>query len=64
MHSVRRARRAWHIYAPYDPAVLVKLLEIFRDWHNYQWYSPSDGRSPAERLGLVRGKIREDHILG
>jgi hypothetical protein len=64
VQSVRRARRAWHIYAPYDPTVLVKLLEIFRVWHNYLWRSPSDNRTPAERLGLARGDVREDHILG
>jgi hypothetical protein len=62
--SVRRARRAWHIYAAYDPAMIGLLLEIFRTWHNWLWRSPKDGKTAAERLGLTRGEIREDHILG
>ncbi|MBV8399161.1 MAG: hypothetical protein JOZ17_10530, partial [Acetobacteraceae bacterium] len=61
--SVRRARRSWQIYAAYDPRMVGMLLEIFRVWHNWLWRSPKDGKTAAERLGLARGTVREDHIL-
>ncbi len=62
--SVRRARRLWHMYSAYDPAMLAKVLQIFRVWHNFLGRSAKDDKTPAERLGLVAGEIRLDHILG
>jgi transposase-like protein len=35
VRSVRRAGRVWHLYAPYDPSMVGRLLEIFRVWHNW-----------------------------
>lgn len=64
VQSVKRARRMWHIYAPYNPVRVIQLLEIFRVWRNYIWISQKDKKSPAQRLGLAAGEIRFDHILG
>jgi transposase-like protein len=61
--SVRRARRLWQIYAAYDPRMVALMLEIFRVRHNWLWRG-DDGMTPAERLGLPKGEVREDHILG
>jgi transposase-like protein len=58
----RRARRVWHGYAPYDPAMVGKCLDIFRVWHNWCFVG-NDGLTPAERLGLAKGKVRIDDIV-
>lgn len=66
--SQRRARKMWHAYCPYDPNMVIKLLEIYRVWHNYIWHKdkPKKRRevSPAQKLGLASGEVRWDHILG
>src|SRR5919206_3637488 len=61
VQSVRRARPAWHIHAPYDPSMVVWLREIFRVWRNWLWRSANDGRTPAERVGLVQSEVRRPH---
>lgn len=54
--SVRRARKLWHAYCPYDPNMVVKLLEIYRVWHNYIWHEDKPRKkadlTPAEKLGV------------
>jgi hypothetical protein len=66
--SMRRARRMWHAYCPYDPNMVVKLLEIYRVWHNYIWHEERSKKrrdiSAAQKLGLANGDVRWDHILG
>ena len=61
--SVSRARRLWHLYAPYEPAMVEKLLVIYRTWHNFVWVSPKTDRTAAELLGLTNGKIRAQDIV-
>ena len=61
--SVSRARRLWHLYAPYEPAMVEKLLVIYRTWHNFVWVSPKTDRTAAELLGLTSGKIRVQDIV-
>ena len=61
--SVRRARRLWQIYAPYDAGMLEKYLTIFRVWHNYVWVNPKTGKTAAEVIGLAAGKIRVQDII-
>jgi hypothetical protein len=63
VNSVRRARRLWQIYAPYDPGMLEKYLTIFRVWHNYVWVNGKTGKTAAETLGLAKGKIRIQDIV-
>lgn len=60
--TARRARRIWVGYAPYDPAMVGKLLDIFRVWRNWVFVG-KDGRTAAERLGVARGKIRIEDII-
>ena len=61
--SKRRAGPLWHIYAPYEPAMLIKVLAIFRVWHNFVWISPRSKTTAATHLGLASGKIRLQDIL-
>ena len=58
----RRARRVWHGYAPYDPAMVGKCLDIFQVWHNWCFVG-NDGLTAAERLGLAKEKVRIDDIV-
>jgi transposase-like protein len=63
IRSVRRANGLWDIYAPYDPAMIEKVLTIYRVWHNFVWVSPKTKKTAAEGLGLAAGKIRTQDIL-
>jgi hypothetical protein len=58
----RRARRVWHGYAPCDPAMVGKCLDIFRVWYNW-CFTGEDGLTPAERLGVAKGKVRMEDIV-
>ncbi len=53
----------WHIYAPYDPIMVEKLLTIYRVWHNYVWINKKSGRTAAEVIGLAQGKVRPQDII-
>lgn len=61
--SVRRGRRLWHKYAPYDPALLEKMLTIYRCWQNYVWKDERNKKTAAQKLGLAAGAIRMQDIL-
>lgn len=61
--SVSRARRLWHIYAPYDPGMVEKMLTIYRVWHNFVWINKKSGRTAAEMIGLANGKVRTQDII-
>lgn len=54
--------RRWHGYAPYNPAMVAKLLDIFRVFYNYVEIG-KDRQTPAMRLGLAKGKIDLDDIV-
>ena len=60
--TASKARRTWYGYAPYNPEVAVKLLELFRVHYNYL-QPGKDGKSPAERLGLAKGKVRMEDVI-
>jgi hypothetical protein len=49
-------------YAPYDPAMVGKCLDIFRVWYNWCFIG-EDGLTPAERLGVAKGKVRMEDIV-
>ena len=63
IRSNRRTNGLWQIYAPYDPAMVEKVLFIYRVWNNYVWVSPKSKKTAAERIGLAAGKIRTQDIL-
>jgi transposase-like protein len=45
--------RKWYGYSPYNPAMVGKLLDIFRVFYNYVEVG-DDKKTPAMRLGLTR----------
>lgn len=63
IRSKRRASGLWHIYAPYDPAMIEKLLTIYRVWHNFVWINEKTKMTAAERIGLAKGKVRIEDIV-
>lgn len=60
--TASRARRMWHGYSAYNPANIVKLLDIFRVYYNY-CLKGKDGSTPAMRLGLAKGIITLEDII-
>ena len=65
IHSSSSAGRTWSGYAAYNPAMVVKLMEIFRVVHNYIDSRKIDGiaSTPAMRLGLAKAKLDYGYIL-
>lgn len=55
-------RRTWHGYSPYNPAMVGKLLDIYRTMVNFVEVG-KDGKTPAMRLGLAKGIVSTDDIL-
>jgi len=62
IETASAARRVWHGYSPYNPEVVVKLLEIYRVYYNYVQIG-EDGATPAMRLGLAKGRIEIEDLL-
>ena len=60
--SASKARRMWYGYGAYNPATIVKLLGIFRVFYNY-CAAGKDGKTPAMRLGLAKGKVDLEDII-
>jgi len=60
--SASAERRLWFGKNAYNPAVLVKLLEVFRTYFNYCEVG-QDKRTPAMRMGLARGPVAPEDIL-
>lgn len=59
--------RIWSAYQAYNPAILKKVLEIFRVYHNYVDL-PSTGKkaektTPAQRIGLADAALPVEDIL-
>lgn len=61
--SAANQGRVWFGYNAYDPAVLMKLLEIFRVYYNSCENDTKDKMTPAMRLGLAKGVIKPQDIL-
>jgi len=54
--------RRWFGKNAYNPAVLAKLVEMFRTYFNYCEVG-KDKRTPAMRMGLARGPVAPEDIL-
>ena len=52
----------WHGYAPYNPAMLQRYLDLFRTAHNF-CHAGEDKKTPAMRLGLAEQPLTYDDIL-
>ncbi|OIR19525.1 hypothetical protein GALL_04060 [mine drainage metagenome] len=76
IHSQANAGRVWNGYAPYKPAQIQALLDIFRVCHNYMWTraaSKSKSKTPEEKanekktpamlLGLAKGVVSYEDVL-
>jgi hypothetical protein len=50
-------RRTWHGYSPYNPAMVGKLLDIYRVMVNFVEADTKDDKTPAMRLGLAKGVV-------
>lgn len=60
--SSSSAGRTWYGYSAYNPASIVKMLGIFRVFYNF-CLAGQDGKTPAMRLGLAKGKIALEDII-
>jgi transposase-like protein len=54
--------RKWHGYSPYNPAIVGKVLDIFRVFYNYIEIG-ADKQTPAVRLGLSKKPNTFSEIL-
>jgi len=54
--------RRWFGYSAYNPAVIVKLLDIFRVYYNY-CLTGKDKQTPAMRIGLAKGTVPLEDII-
>jgi len=68
--SASNAGRKWSQYQAYDPAILKKLLEIFRVHHDFvdlpsykKGVPKSERRTPAMRLGLADAPLDYRDII-
>lgn len=60
--SASNSGRTWYGYSAYNPETIVKMLGIFRVFYNY-CLAGQDGKTPAMRLGLAKGKISLEDII-
>lgn len=60
--SASAERRLWFGKSAYNPAVLVKLIGIFRVYFNYCEVG-EDEKTPAMRMGLTDRRISPDDII-
>ncbi len=58
------AGREFHIYQPYNPNVLAKLIEILRVYYNYVLVGGDKRTTPAMRLGLMERPASVEDIIG
>jgi transposase-like protein len=54
--------RRWHGYSPYNPGILIKMLDIFRVFYNFV-EAGKDKQTPAMRLGLAKGQAELQDIV-
>lgn len=52
----------WNMYGAYKPSVIIKLIEIFRVYHNYV-LTDKYGETPAQRFGLAKKACTIGEIL-
>ena len=60
--SASAQQRVWHGYSPYNPAIIAKVLDIFRVYYNYCLVGKGK-QTPAMRLGLAKGPVTEEDII-
>jgi transposase-like protein len=63
INTSSNAGRVWSGYAPYNPVLVQKMLDILRVVHNYILKSKVDKKTPAMRLGLAHSIVTYEDIL-
>tara|TARA_R110001592_G_scaffold337894_1_gene624715 strand:+ start:248 stop:2035 length:1788 start_codon:yes stop_codon:yes gene_type:complete len=63
IHSQSNVGRTWTGKAPYNPAMIHKLLVMLKTYYNYCLVDKKDGITPAQRLGLAKGPVEIRKIL-
>ena len=65
MRSSANDGRSWNGYSAYNPAMVGKLLDIFRVVHNYIDVRKKDGvtTTAAMRLGLAQAPLSYKDVL-
>ena len=56
------AGRRWFGYSPYNPAMVTKMLDIFRVFYNFVEVG-KDKDTPAMRLGLAKGGVSMEDVI-
>ncbi len=56
------AGRKWFGYSPYNPLIVVKMLNIFRVFYNFVEVGKNN-ETPAIRLGLAKGIVDMEDII-
>ncbi len=56
------AGRKWFGYSPYNPVMVIKMLDIFRVFYNFV-ETGKDNNTPAMRLGLAKGIVDMEDII-
>jgi hypothetical protein len=62
IHTSSRSGGVWHGYAPYDPRMIGKSLDMLRFFYNYVQVGKNK-ETPAMRLGLADGPVKVEDIL-
>lgn len=63
IHTSSNAGRVWNGYAPYNPSMVQKMLDVLRVVHNFTLVSATDKKTPAMRLGLADAAISYEDII-
>lgn len=63
IQSASAQGRTWYGYSPYNPAIVEKVLTIFRVFHNYIALGEDKKTTPAMRLGLAKAPIDIEDVL-
>jgi transposase-like protein len=62
IHTSSRSGGVWHGYAPYDPRMIGKSLDMLRFFYNYVQVGKNK-ETPAMRLGLADGPVKVEDLL-
>jgi hypothetical protein len=60
--SASSTGRTWYGYSAYNPEVIVKILTIFRVFHNYTLLG-DDKKTPAMRIGLAGSRVDYKNVI-
>jgi hypothetical protein len=60
--TASQAGRTWYGYSPYNPALVEKLLDIYRVMHNFVEVG-KDRKTPAMRLGIVKDVVMLESLI-